>query len=393
MKQKDRSKGGPVSGPIRADLVEPEIIEFLWGGRIPKGMISVIAGQADQGKGLFAARVAADVSQGRDGLGNEQEPVNVLYSAAEDSHGLMTRPRLEAAGADLNKVLLWRFAIPKNGRELAQIIVEQEIGLVVMDPFASHLSNGVSRHSDNVRSVLSPLTELIEDQGTSVLIVEHVLKRVPQTSSPLGAIGGSGSGLPAASRAAYVFGKNPDDEDQRVLCPAKFNIGQWPKALAFELDVEEIGAVGDVPSLVVEDELMAFDPMRLFEKKKGDAKIGRPNDKRQAAAEWLTKYLAKAIVAGDAPVLSSKVQEDAKHYGMASKTLRRAAEDMGVVKTPPGGGRNCKWDLPDDVKEMMGLLEDEEEPDAKDDAPTEEITDDDLNQLLGGDLGGDDDAS
>jgi hypothetical protein len=392
--------------PIRAEDVEPEVVEFLWGQRVPKGMITTVAGQADQGKGLFASRVASDVSKGKDGVGGEQPPVNVLYSAAEDSFGMMTRPRLEAAGADLNRILLWRFAIPKNGPELSQIVVEQEIGLIVMDPFASHLSNGISRHSDNVRQVLGPLTELIESTGTAVLIIEHVLKRVPQTSSPLGAIGGSGSGLPAASRAAYVFGKHPDDEDQRVLAPAKFNIGAWPKALAFELDVEDIAEVGDVPSLVIDDELMAFDGMKLFDRKKGDSKVGRPNDKRQAAAEWLTKYLASNGVS-----LSSKIQEDAKQYGMSSKTLRRAAEDMGVVKAPPGGGRNCTWDLPDDVKEMMGLLDTEDEDGAEDepvvaadagqdDDAAPQITDDDLAELLGpaapadeDEKGGDDDGA
>jgi hypothetical protein len=337
-----------VSNPILASGVEAERVEFLWRQRIPKGMICVIAGRPDQGKGLFASHVAAEVSVDetiRPGGGN------VLYSAAEDSHGLMTRPRLEAAGANLDNVLLWRFVLPLNGVELAQIVVEQNIDLIVMDPFASHLSGGISRHSDNVRTVLGPLTELIESTGTSVLIVEHALKRVPANGHVLNAIGGSGSGLPAAARAAFVFGVDPDDEDKRVLAPAKFNIGSTPKAFSFEVDVEDLEVVGEVPLLVPSEELMAFDPMKLFESKSQPGKVGRPPDKRAAAAEWLTTYLAEA----GGPVLSGTIQEDAKQYGMASKTLRRAAEDMKVVKAPPGGGPKCTWDLPDSVKDLMGL--------------------------------------
>lgn len=329
-----------MSGPVRAQDVLPERVEWLWLNRIPKGMITVVAGRPDQGKGLFAAHVAAEVSK----------TGKVLYSAAEDSHGLMTRPRLEAAGANLDNVLLWRFALPKNMVELAQIVVDEQIALVVMDPFASHLSGGISRHSDNVRRVLTPVTELIESTMTSVLVIEHALKRTASTGHPLQAIGGSGSGLPAASRAAFVFGVDPDDEDRRILAPAKFNIGPSPKALAFEIDVEDIDVVGDVPLLLVDDELMAFDPMRLFkDDKKG--KVGRPPDKRAAAAEWLTNYLATA----GGGCLAGKIQEDSKHYGMSQKTLRRAAADMGIVKNPPGGGRACVWDLPDDVKQLMGL--------------------------------------
>jgi hypothetical protein len=386
-----------VGQPVKAGDIQPESVSWLWRRRIPKGMITLVAGKPDQGKGLFAAHVAAEVTVDKtvgparihkphDGAGR------VLYSAAEDSASLMTRPRLEAAGADLDNVLIWRFALPKNGRELGEIVVSEGIDLIVMDPLASHLSGGISRHSDNVRQVLSPLTELIESTGTSVLIVEHALKRVPKSGHPLDAIGGSGSGVPAASRAAFVFGRDPDDADRRVLAPAKFNIGPLPKALAFEVDVEDLEVVGEVPMLVEDEELMAFDPMRLFESKTQPNKVGRPPDKRAAAAEWLTTYLADA----GGPVKATVIGEDAKQYQMSAKTLRRAAEDMGVVKIPPGGGRHVKWDLPDDVKVLMGIEVAEPEADAGEVATEkvenaeaiEEMTadmDDALAELLGGD--------
>jgi hypothetical protein len=341
MYDQEPTQEGLVGQPRKAASVEAERVDWLWQNRIPRGMLSLVAGKPDQGKGLFASFLAADVSSngGR-----------VLYSASEDSASLMTRPRLEAAGADLDNVLLWRFALPKNGRELGEIVVNEKIDLIVMDPLASHLTGGISRHSDNIRTVLTPLTELVESTGTAVLIIEHALKRVPTSGHPLDAIGGSGSGVPAACRTAFVFGKDPDDADRRILAPAKFNIGPMPKALTFEVDVEDLDKVGDVPFLEMDEELMTFDPMRLFNTKNQPGKVGRPADKRAAAAEWLTTYLAE-----NGPTKSSTVQEDAKQYQMAAKTLRRAAEDMGVVKNPPGGGRNCTWDLPDEVKDLMGL--------------------------------------
>jgi KaiC/GvpD/RAD55 family RecA-like ATPase len=392
---------------IRAEDVQPEEVRWLWPrvdgveGRIAEGTLSTFAGRPDQGKGLMAAHIASVVSR----EGNSRGHKNVLYSAMEDSHGLMTRPRLEAAGADLRNILLWRFQIPSQLRELEAIIRQKQIALVVMDPFAAHLSRGVSRHSDNIREVLNPLTSLIEETGTSILVVEHALKRIPASSHPLAAIGGSSSGLVAACRSAFLFGIDPADDDGRYLCTVKMNLRQWyrTEALRFELDAEDIENVGSVPALIYDDECN-MDAMRLLDSHAGHGKVGRPPDKRAAAAEWLTTYLFNA----GQPVPAGKVFEDAKQFRMTSKTLRRASEDMGVVKNPPGGGRSCKWSLPQEIIDLLTGA-DEEQIEEKgeqiaqtlstsddavqeaEEAGMEVLTDEDVAALLGGAL--DDDES
>jgi hypothetical protein len=321
--------------------VAPKKVEWLWRERIPLGMITVVAGKPDQGKGLFSSHVAAEVSK---------KGGNVLYSAVEDDHGMMTRPRLQAAGADLDRILLWRFRLPTQFDELANIVIDNEIRLIIMDPFAAHLGNGVSRFSDNVREITSPLSSLAEDARCAVLITEHALKRVQPNAHPLAAIGGSGSGLPAAARMAFIFGTDPDDADRRILAAAKANIREKPKAIVFETDTDEQEVVGEVPMLIYDDEI-EFDARRLLSVDKEGSKKGPAPDKRANAAEWLAKYLAAA----KGPVKSGMVIEDAKQHGIAMRTCRRAADDLSIVKAPPGGGRNCTWDLPDELKKALGL--------------------------------------
>lgn len=352
MGQTKRGKAPPKKAPAKKKVaspgdsvlakdVEAKKVRWLWRERIPLGMITLLAGRPDQGKGLVSAHIAADVSR-RGG--------NVLYSAVEDDMGLMTRPRLESAGADLNRILLWRFMVPSQFEELEAHVVENKIRLVVMDPLAAHLGSGISQHSDSIRKVTNPMSALAERTECSFVIIAHALKRVPKNSHPLSAIGGSSSGLPAAARMAFIFGVDPEDSERRILAPAKHNIRDKPKALAFETDSEEIGLVGEVPNLTVQGET-EFDPMRLLGDNGEPNKVGRRPDKRAAAAEWLTQYLAdkgKAVKAG-------LVMEDAKQYGLTSKTVRRAADDMGVVRQPPGGGRNCTWDLPGEVKQALGI--------------------------------------
>ena len=324
-------------GIVAAD-VKARPVDWMWRERIPRGMITIVAGKPDQGKGLFATRVAADMSKRGE---------NVLYNAIEDDFGLMTRPRLEAAGANLKHVLLWRFVIPAQMDELEQRIVKNKMSLVVMDPFAAVLSGGISRHSDNVRNVTTPLSEMAEATGCAFLIIEHALKRLTKNVDPLNAIGGSGSGLPAAARMAYLFGSDPKDRDRRLLAPVKSNLRERPKTIAFETDIVELEEIESVPALLYQEETEATASVLM--ESAGNTTPGRPPDKRAAAAEWLTRYL----FAAKKPVKASQIYEDAKQFALTTKTVRRAAEDMGVVKDPPGGGRSCTWALPEELVAML----------------------------------------
>jgi hypothetical protein len=372
--------------PVRAEDVEPEAVEWLWRERIPRSMITVVAGQPDQGKGLFCVHVGAEISNSKivDPITGKKRFGQVLHSAIEDSHGLMTRPRYEAAGANLKNIHLWRFQIPAMMSELEAIVQEKHIDLLVLDPFNAHLSQGVSRHSDSIRKVITPLTEFIERTKTAVIVVEHALKRIPQNGNPLQAIGGNSSGLVAASRMAFVFGVDPTDEESRFLCHVKGNIRDKPDAIQFETDVTDLAVVGTIPSLIYKDE-MEFDPMRLFDRKKTDAGVGRPPDKRAAAAEWLTNYLWDNVK--DGGMLGKQIQDAAKAEGMATKTLRRAAADMGIVKDPVGGGPKCKWSLPDEVVKMCKEADDQAKADVTNDdgevLVPGKLTQDDIDALLG----------
>jgi hypothetical protein len=335
-----------MTDPIRADRVKAEKVRWLWRERIPYGMLSVVAGRPDQGKGLLAAHIAAEASR---------KGIKVLYSAAEDSHGLMTRPRLEAAGAKLENIHLARFTLPKDMHWLAEQVVKHKVRLVIIDPLASHLGGGVSRHSDNIRTVTGPLGALMERTNCACIIVEHALKKVAAGAHPLNAIGGSGSGLPAAARIAYLFGVDPDDPDRRILGVAKCNIREKPEALAFESDTKEIAGIGEVPILVYNEEVTGFDTTSLVSAPRANqvgarSRPGPAPDKLANAAEWLANYLAEA----GGPVMASKILEDAKHVGMSGKTLKRASIEMKVVKT---GGPGGTWDLNADFKDAMGLTQ------------------------------------
>jgi hypothetical protein len=340
------SKGDCMSDVIRADQVKPESVDWLWRERIPRQMITEFAGRPGKGKSTLAALIAADVTR---------KGGNVLWCAREDSAAIMTAPRLIAAGANMKQVWITGVTLPSGIIELEEKIIDHKIDLIVIDPVAAHLDSGISRFNDNVRRMTNPLTKIIERHNCACIVIDHTKKSVKLTEEPLNAIGGSGSGLPAACKMAFLVGHDQDDEDRVIMAAAKHSVCMKPKALAFERDAVDVEGVRDpVPSLVYQHETI-YDAIRLVSGKVEADKRSIPQDKRAAAAEWLTKYL---MAAGKA-VHAGKIKEDGLQFGITNRTLRRAAQDVEIVKNPLGGGPNCKWDLPDETR--AALAEDDDD--------------------------------
>jgi hypothetical protein len=350
--------------------------------------MTIFGGKPDQGKGLLVTKIAADVSNSRypSRATGKMRAGKVLYSAWEDLAGVMTRPRIEAAGANMKNIELARFMLPSEFEDLALALAEEEYDLLVIDPLTAHLDSGVSRFNDSIRQVTNPLTQMLELTGTACVIIEHMLKHVPKHADPIQAIGGSGSGIVAAARMAFLFGTDPHDGDRRILAAIKHNISGSLREMEFEIDTVYNEDIDDEVPFLIGGAEVDFDVQKLMHREKG--KMGRPADKRAQAAEWLTRYLFT-----QGPMAAHKIYEDAKQWGMNSKTLGAAAKEMGVEKNPPGGGRSCVWSLPAEIADLAKATFEEEAEEAEGRAPqgaepptdVVTITDEDLAQLLGGD--------
>lgn len=166
-----------------ASSIEPERIDWLWPGFVPFGMTTVAAGFPGVGKSTILTDLAARTS--KEGRG-------VLVVTAEDHLTAVVRPRLEAAGADLELVRVFTdsLTLPDGLAVLREQIEKHEIGLVTLDPLVAFIGEGVNTHRDHhVRRVLAPLAELAEESGTAVVVVIHTNKGMD--SNPLMRISGS----------------------------------------------------------------------------------------------------------------------------------------------------------------------------------------------------------
>ena len=100
--------------------VEPEQVEWLWPDRIPLGKLTTLAGDPGLGKSFLTLDIAARVSEGRswpDETANERGSVILL--SAEDDLADTIRPRLDAAEADVARILALE-AIPDSGQRAGE---------------------------------------------------------------------------------------------------------------------------------------------------------------------------------------------------------------------------------------------------------------------------------
>jgi hypothetical protein len=325
--------------------VDREQVRWLWRDRIPAGKVTVLDGDPGTGKSTLTLTVAAKVSTGspfRDGA--QPKVGGVILLNAEDDIGDTIRPRLEAAGADLERCWVLPDVHPEGEPPrppelpadlflLEDLVKGKGAALVVIDPLMAFLSGAVDSHRDqDVRRVLASLAYMAARTGAAVVIVRHMNKG---TGSAL--YRGSGSiGIVGAARAGLLVAPDPDDDGRRILAMTKSNLAKMPDALAYRL---------------VNDELYGVARVKWDGASKHTATdLVRPRvDEDEAPALAEAVRVLKEILA-DGPLAAGNVKRLAATAGVAERTLQRARHALGVTARRHGFGPGAHyvWTMPAD---------------------------------------------
>jgi hypothetical protein len=329
--------------------IEALPVDWLWQGYIPAGMLTILDGDPGIGKSTLTDDLAARASSGRtmpDGSPGHP-PAGVVLLSAEDDPARTIRPRLEAAGADLDRIVL--LSLPAGGgdlrppmitkTDLAKVelaLTDESVSLLVLDPLVAYMPDGTDTNRDhNVRPVLALLKSLAERAGCAVIGVRHLRKS--GGDNPLYRGGGS-IAFTGIVRAELLLAHDPQDptRERRVLAATKASLGPMPPSLAFHLVTEP----GRNHPRVAWDGVSAHDAWSLS---------------AVPAIEGSTSAIDEAVgvlreILASGPQPASMAKRQAATAGVAGRTLDRAKAKLGIkvshVGKPGEANQSWEWSLP-----------------------------------------------
>lgn len=345
-----QNRGGAML--TRMSDVTPRPIQWLWPGWIALGKIAIIDGDPGLGKSLATLDIAARVSTGRAMPGDCRGelyaiPSGVLLLTAEDDPADTLRPRLDAARADVTRIVALEGVSTPDGERMprlsdldaiAQSIREVKARLVVIDPVMAYL--GGDAHRDNeVRQSLGPIAKLLAEHHAAGLVVRHLNK---SGGSHAVYRGGGSIAIIGAARTGMLVARDPDDDTARVLAATKSNLAELPESFGYRVTpsggtarVEWTGtSTHNATSLLAAEGAEPVEPTAADE-----------------CAEWLRSELAPG------PRRTSDLKRDARAAGFSWRTVERAKSSVNVSarRANAGGTRGAGawiWAMPGDARDL-----------------------------------------
>lgn len=315
----------------KASSIDPHIIDWLWPDRIPMSMLTVLAGDPDQGKGLVTIDLTATLTTGKafPDCPNPHDPLDVAMLFCEDPAAPVVRPRLDAAGADIEHVDFIDsnidgrlFSLDRDASALEEyVIAHPDVKLIIIDPVSSFLGSAKMEKEQEIRKIFAPLARIAEQYEVAIVLVMHHNKRsdVSALHKVMGAVAMTG-----VARVAWLCVTDPENPSNHFFLCTKMNIGRRPQNLQYrtvgrrvainEYVSAEVGCIewGGPIEMTAED---ALSPDGI-----------RSSVKFDSAVKWLQEYLEFPFPAVD--VLKAASEAD-----ISKKTLYRAKKKLGVIST------------------------------------------------------------
>jgi hypothetical protein len=329
---------------VPAGKVKTKRVRWLFRMWLVLGGLNLLAGREGLGKSTLAVWFAAQVSRGA--LDGELygRPRSVLYCCTEDDPATTVKPRLIAAGADLDRVLFLQVnmgdddgagavSLPGDLAAVERLIAEHDVALLVLDAATSTMDSRLDGHDDRkVRQYLEPLARSAARLDYCALGIVHLGKREGSDTGKLilGSIAWS-----QVARSVLTVAKS-DETDRLIVTATKQNLAPESPSAAIELSSAPINTDDGETTYVG---LVSWRGETTEDAR--DLLAGSEDEDRTGVDLWLHDYLEE-----NHPAPSQDVRNAAAKAGYSASTVKRASKRLGVVYTHIGFPRLTHWSLP-----------------------------------------------
>jgi hypothetical protein len=257
---------------------------------------------------------------------------NTIILSAEDGEKDTIKPRLEAARADCQRVIIpplelsdGRFlTLPDHTKALERANRATAASLVIVDPLSAFMNPKLNSNRDeDVRQALTPLRSTAERTGAAIIVIRHLTKGSGGTN-PIYRSGGS-IGIIGAARAGHLVARDPIDDKVRLFVPYKYNLSEKAPGLRFRLIRDESDKAAHIEWIKSDTsgDYSARDLLR--------AAVAQDDNRSERDSSKLAeaiRFLVAALMNG--PRLVREVEAAAENHGIRPKTLRSGREKLKV---------------------------------------------------------------
>ena len=234
-------------GLRRFSDIKTEIVDWYWHRMLPVGKMTELIGDPAVGKSWLSVAIVSVLTKGEafpfDEIVGKRDPMNCLIISSEDGPEDTIKPRLEDSDADMEYVYFLDHIPTERGKEslnlkdaehrkyLEKIIVECQIGFIVIDPIDAYLGGVDTSNNSSVRSVLTPLCAMLTRQKCTWMSIRHLNKSEMQKL--INRANGS-VGFTASSRSSFIVG-TLGDSGQRAIVSIKSNLCEAPDPVGYTI--------------------------------------------------------------------------------------------------------------------------------------------------------------
>ena len=297
---------------IKMSEIQSQEIDWLWYPFIPYGKLTIVQGDPGDGKTTMVLNIAAKLSKG-EGLEENMkvlEPMNIIYQTAEDGLADTVKPRLEAAGADCERVLVIDESdksLSMSDERLEEAIKQTGARLLILDPIQAYLGGGVDMNRANeARDMTKKLGALAEKYKCAIVLIGHMNKAAGNKA----AYRGMGSiDFFAVARSVLLVGRVEGQPDIRAVVQIKNNLAAFGHPKAFQLSEAGFRWLGDYE--ITADEVLGG--------------IAPKGNKLEQAKQLLWELAETSNM-----VSSTEIMELAKEEGISKRTMESAKRELQI---------------------------------------------------------------